>query len=231
VPRTQLALLCRPRCLTWCCRVSASVEGLGKGWEREKGVTVDPKILRVLIMTRLDVQAPTLHDHTHPYACAASCTVSADHRRRLTSRQDSMHTEKILQKARFDADPSRSSYTPTRLGASPGVQATVAERNDVRSQLRKALTELEKVQAACHCHYHCHCHCHKCCASLPAFTCSLLRHTSCKSVVSRTRYTRSMNTALNPPLYSHPCTLAQRIRWKWLQVGGRLTLWRCATRI
>eukprot|EP00048_Salpingoeca_helianthica_P021469 m.12421 g.12421 ORF g.12421 m.12421 type:complete len:840 (-) comp6011_c0_seq2:224-2743(-) len=68
--------------------------------------------------------------------------------RALVQAKDSLHTEKILQTARIDALPSRAAYTPTRLGASPTVQATVAERNDVRFQLRKALTDLERVEVA-----------------------------------------------------------------------------------
>lgn len=72
-----------------------------------------------------------------------------DTSRALLQAKDSLHTEKIIQTARIDSVATRTAYSPaSRLGASSNVQASVAERNDVRSQLRKALTDLERVEMA-----------------------------------------------------------------------------------
>ena len=63
--------------------------------------------------------------------------------------QDSLHTETIVQTARVDAIPAKLP-PPAHGGAQPisptkDVQVSVAERNDMRAQLRKALNDLQQV--------------------------------------------------------------------------------------
>eukprot|EP00047_Mylnosiga_fluctuans_P024809 m.170984 g.170984 ORF g.170984 m.170984 type:complete len:482 (-) comp9931_c0_seq25:1504-2949(-) len=77
--------------------------------------------------------------------------IAQDTTRALINAQDSLHAESILQTARADVTPTRGPPTYHGSGGATAlnvVQASVAEHNDIRAQIRGCMTDLQMVEMA-----------------------------------------------------------------------------------